>query len=92
VSNPPGAFACENQATTRGTLSYFGTYDVNESNHILTFHIVGSSFPNYNDTDQNRTVSLTGEDLRIENPSLTRTHIPDVGKSEIMIRSPDRCF
>jgi hypothetical protein len=66
----------ENQATTRGTLSYFGTYDVNESNHTLTFHVVGSSFPNYNDTDQNRTVTLTADDLRIENPSPSRGRGP----------------
>jgi len=66
----------ENQATTRGTLSYFGTYDVNESNHTLTFHVVGSSFPNYNDTDQARTVTLTGDDLKIENRSPSRGRGP----------------
>jgi hypothetical protein len=66
----------ENQATTRGTLSYFGTYDVNESNHTMTFHIVGSSFPNYNDTDQNRRVSLSADELRIENISPSRGRGP----------------
>ena len=66
----------ENQATTRGTLSYFGTYEVNEPNHTLTFHIVGSSFPNYNDTDQTRRVSLSADELRIENPSPSRGRRP----------------
>src|SRR4051812_42997808 len=36
----------ENQETTRGTLSYFGTYTVNESEHTLTYNIESSSFPN----------------------------------------------
>ena len=66
----------ENQATTRGTLSYFGTYDVNDSNHTVTFHILGSSFPNYNETDQNRTVTLAGDELKIENPSPSRGRGP----------------
>ena len=66
----------ENQATTRGTLSYFGTYDANELNHTVIFHIAGSSFPNYNDTDQTRTVALGGDDLRIENPSPSRGRGP----------------
>ena len=57
----------ENQATTRGTLSYFGTYAVNEQDRTLTFHIESSSFPNLNDTDQKRTLALSGDDLILEN-------------------------
>ena len=57
----------ENQATTRGTLSYFGTYAVNEQDRTLTFHIESSSFPNLNDTDQKRTLALSGDDLKLEN-------------------------
>jgi len=55
----------ENQATTRGTLSYFGTYAVND--HVLTFHIESSSFPNLNDTDLKRVVTMTANDLKLEN-------------------------
>ena len=62
----------ENQATTRGTLSYFGTYTVSETDRVLTFHIESSSFPNFNDTDQKRVVSFTGNDLRLENLSPRR--------------------
>src|SRR5262245_11128698 len=57
----------ENQATTRGTLSYFGNYAVNEPDRVLTFHIESSSFPNLNDTDQRRMVSLADNDLKLEN-------------------------
>jgi hypothetical protein len=66
----------ENQATTRGTLSYFGTYEVNEPNHLLTFHIESSSFPNLNDTDQKRVLSLVDNDLKLENPAPSRGRPP----------------
>ena len=62
----------ENQATTRGTLSYFGTYTVGEPDRVLTFHIESSSFPNLNDTDQKRVVSFAGKDLRLDNLSPRR--------------------
>ena len=62
----------ENQATTRGTLSYFGTYAVSEPNRRLTFHIESSSFPNLNDTDQKRVLTLASDDLKLENPTPSR--------------------
>jgi Lipocalin-like domain len=62
----------ENQATTRGTLSYFGTYAVSEPNRTLTFHIDSSSFPNLNDTDQKRVLTLASDDLKLENPTPSR--------------------
>ena len=62
----------ENQATTRGTLSYFGTYAVSEPNRMLTFHIESSSFPNLNDTDQKRVLTMASDDLKLENPTPSR--------------------
>ena len=62
----------ENQATTRGTLSYFGTYAVNEQDRALTFHIESSSFPNLNDTEQKRTLTFSGDDIKLENPAPRR--------------------
>ena len=62
----------ENQATTRGTLSYFGTYAVSEPNCMLTFHIESSSFPNLNDTDQKRVLTMASDDLKLENPTPSR--------------------
>ncbi|HEV2265257.1 MAG TPA: lipocalin-like domain-containing protein [Stellaceae bacterium] len=38
--------ADENLATVRGSLSQFGTYTVNEADHSLMLHVVGSSYPN----------------------------------------------
>ena len=68
----------ENQATSRGTLSYFGTYAVSEPDRTVTFHIESSSFPNLNDTDQKRTIMLAGEDLKLENPAPRRGSVPVV--------------
>ena len=48
----------ENQATTHGTLSYFGTYTVSETDHTVTFHIDSSSYPNLHNTDQKRQLNF----------------------------------
>ena len=66
----------ENQATTRGTLSYFGTYEVNDEDRSLIFHIESSSFPNYNDSDQKRILTLNGNELKLENPTPSRARPP----------------
>ncbi len=66
----------ENQATSRGTLSYFGTYAVGESDHTLTYNIESSSYPNFNDTTQKRIMTLSGDDLRYQIPALSRGATP----------------
>ncbi|MGZ3409687.1 MAG: lipocalin-like domain-containing protein [Xanthobacteraceae bacterium] len=66
----------ENQATTRGTLSYFGTYTVNEPDHTLTYNIESSSFPNFNDTSQKRVMTLSGDELRYLIPAPSRGTTP----------------
>lgn len=62
----------ENQATSRGTLSYFGTYAVSDQDRMLTFHIESSSFPNLNDTDQKRMLTLAGGHLTLANSAPRR--------------------
>jgi Lipocalin-like domain len=62
----------ENQATSRGTLSYFGTYVVSDLDHVLTFHIESSSFPNLNDTDQKRMLTLAADHLTLANSAPRR--------------------
>jgi Lipocalin-like domain len=53
----------ENQATTRGTLSYFGTYTVSDPDHMVALHVDSSSYPNLSDTYQKRKVTLVGDTL-----------------------------
>ena len=60
----------ENKATAEGTLSYFGTYTISETDKVVTYHIEGSSYPNWNGTDQKRPIlSLTADELKYANPA-----------------------
>ena len=68
----------ENQATTRGTLSFFGTYTVSEPDHTVTFHIDSSTYPNLSDTDQKRQLTLSGDNLKLENLTPSRGTGPTV--------------
>jgi hypothetical protein len=66
----------ENQATSRGTLSYFGTYSVNENDRTLSFNIESSSFPNLTDATQKRIITIAGDELRYQNPAPARGTTP----------------
>ena len=55
----------ENRETTDGTITYFGTYTTSDADGSIAIHIEGSSFPNWNGTDQKRLVSITGERLTL---------------------------
>jgi hypothetical protein len=60
--------ADENKAVSQGTISHFGTYSVDEAGRAITFHIEGSSFPNWENTDQKRLVTaITDEVLTYTN-------------------------
>jgi hypothetical protein len=61
----------ENKATAQGTITYFGTYSVSEADRTIAIHIEGSSFPNWNDTDQKRLVSIMGDELKLTSPAAT---------------------
>ncbi|MGY4480293.1 hypothetical protein ACVILL_007707 [Bradyrhizobium sp. USDA 3364] len=55
----------ENEATANGTQTYFGTYAVNESDRSIAIHVEGSSFPNWNGSDQKRFVTVAGDQLTL---------------------------
>jgi hypothetical protein len=55
----------ENRATADGTITYFGTYSVNEADSSIAIHIDGSSFPNWNGADQKRIVAIAGDRLTL---------------------------
>ena len=58
----------EYKATVQGMIAYYGTYSVNGTDVIL--RIEGSSFPNWNGTDQKRTnLSITGNEMRWTQPT-----------------------
>jgi hypothetical protein len=60
----------ENKAVVQGSITYFGTYSLNEADSTLTLHIERSSFPNWNGSDQKRMItSLTADELKYTNPA-----------------------
>jgi hypothetical protein len=60
--------ADENKATAVGTITYFGTYTVSDPDRTLKIHVVGSSFPNWNGTDQKRSFAVSADELKLTNP------------------------
>ena len=44
-------------------IAYFGTYTVNEADKTLTYKIIGASFPNWDGTDQTRSISADASKL-----------------------------
>jgi hypothetical protein len=53
----------ENKAALQGSIGYFGTYSVSETDKVITFHIEGSTFPNWKGTDQKRLFKISGDEL-----------------------------
>ena len=55
----------------RRSLSMFGTYTVDEDKRTLTFHIVGSTYPNTDGEAQTRTIDkLTADEFVNTNPNV----------------------
>jgi hypothetical protein len=61
----------DNKATAQGTISSFGTYSVDEANKTYTIRFEGSSYPNQEGTEQVRPFTITGDELRVTNPTTT---------------------
>ena len=58
----------EAMAAAKGGFAFFGSYSVKETDNTFIFHIEASNFPNFNGTDQKRSIkSLTANDLVFAN-------------------------
>lgn len=55
----------------RGRNSHFGWYSVNAADGPLTFHIDYASFPNWESTEQKRTITLVRDELTYTVPTPT---------------------
>ena len=55
----------ENKETADGTTTYFGTYSISEPDSSITVSVDGSSFPNWNGTNQKRFVTIAGDHLML---------------------------
>jgi hypothetical protein len=62
---PGQGTAEENKTTADGTMTYFGTYSVSEADSSIAIRVEGSSFPNWNGTNQERGVAISGDQLTL---------------------------
>jgi hypothetical protein len=62
----------ENKAAVQGLLSYFGRYEVQETERTVVITVDASSFPNQDGTAQKRPVEISGDELRWTNPVPSR--------------------
>jgi hypothetical protein len=69
----------EYKASVQGSIAYFGTYTVDESDHTLNFHIERCTFPNWDGTEQKRLVTVTGDEMKY-----TNTAASGGGKAELV--------
>jgi hypothetical protein len=54
------------------------TYAVSEPDRTLNIHVVGSSFPNWNGTDQKRSFVVSADELKLTNPVASTGGITEV--------------
>ena len=59
----------EFKETVLGSIAYFGTYSVNEAKNEFVLTIKGSTFPDYEGTEQTRPFTIVGDELRSINPN-----------------------
>ena len=59
----------ENKAAVQGSIAYFGTYSVSETDNVIMYHLEGSTWPNWRGVDQKRIFKLSGNDFTYTNPS-----------------------
>jgi hypothetical protein len=58
----------ENQAVVQGSIAYFGKYSVAGDKEV-NLHVHGSTFPNWDGQDQKRLITVTGDELKMVNPT-----------------------
>lgn len=61
----------EFKSALTGMLAYFGTYSVNEEEGMVIHHLIGSSFPNWENKDQKRYLNFSDGALILSTPPIT---------------------
>ena len=59
----------ENASAVFNTETFFGTYSVNEADHILTLHLERAILPNWDGVDRTYKILLQGDKLQLEGPA-----------------------
>jgi hypothetical protein len=61
--------AGESKAALEGMIVMFGDYKINESDNSISLHIIGGSFPAWDNTNQKRFFAINGDELTYKNPT-----------------------
>ena len=61
--------AGEADAAVEGLIVMFGDYKVDESERSISLHIIGGSFPAWDNTNQKRFIAINGDELTYKNPT-----------------------
>ncbi|MCQ3935912.1 MAG: hypothetical protein DPW18_02575 [Chloroflexi bacterium] len=59
----------EMEASYKGSISYFGWYEVDTENGVIIHHVEGSIFPNMEGSEQRRFFELMGDRLQLRTPT-----------------------
>ena len=59
----------ENTAAVHATTATFGTWSIDEASKILLIRNEGGMYPNQVGTESKRTVSITGDEVKVSNPN-----------------------
>lgn len=71
----------ENKAIVQSMISHFGTYTVDGEQRMINFHVISSSYPNWEKSEQKRTYVLLADDLSWTDP------VPASGPDSTDLRS-----
>ena len=61
--------AGESDAALEGIVVMFGDYKINEPDNSISLHVIGSSFPAWDNTKQTRLIAINGDELTYKNPT-----------------------
>lgn len=59
----------ENKSAMAGSIAFFGTYSFDETSKVLSVKIEASNFPNWEGTEQKRSITLSGDTMIFSNPT-----------------------
>jgi hypothetical protein len=59
----------ESKAALEGMIVMLGDYKVNETEHLISVHIISGSFPAWDNSDQKRFIAISGDELTYKNPT-----------------------
>ena len=59
----------EGRAALEGLIVMFGDYKVNETDSSISLHIIGGSFPGWDNTNKKRFIAIRNDELTYKNPT-----------------------